>query len=125
VERPDVRVWQVSPRSDRTGLRLSGEPLRFAGRTADVPSHGLVAGAVQVPGDGRPIVLLANHQTTGGYPVADVVCAADLPLLAQVRPGAAVRFIPVDVPAARAAYEERVAALLGDVTSAAGDPRDR
>lgn len=111
AERLDGGDYTITPRSDRTGLRLAGPPLpRLAGR-GELGSHGLVAGAVQVPADGRPVVLLAGRQTTGGYPVPAVVCAADLPLLAQARPGGAVRFVTVDVATARAAYAERLAAI--------------
>ncbi|MFL6139941.1 MAG: biotin-dependent carboxyltransferase family protein [Frankiaceae bacterium] len=110
AETPASRTWTVTPRSDRTGLRLSGGPLPRR-HDREVASHGLVAGAVQVPGDGQPVVLLANHQTTGGYPVPAVVCAADLPLLAQARPGWTVRFTTVDVATARAAWAERLHVL--------------
>lgn len=83
--------WTVLPSSDRTGLRLSG--LRLDRRSDDeLPSEGLVAGAVQVPPDGQPIVVLANHPTTGGYPVVGVVVAADIGRAAQHRPGASLRF---------------------------------
>lgn len=83
--------YQVSTASDRVGVRLSGVPLvrRAAGELA---SEGLVTGAVQVPGDGQPIVFLADHPTTGGYPVVGVVEDDDLALCAQLRPGDAVRF---------------------------------
>ncbi|HNJ98305.1 MAG TPA: hypothetical protein PLV13_09285 [Ilumatobacteraceae bacterium] len=60
----------------------------------ELPSEGLVEGAVQVPPDGQPIVMLADHPTTGGYPVVAVVDPADLAVLAQSPPGAHVRFHP-------------------------------
>lgn len=86
-------VWSASPESNRVGLRLLGPPLvrapGFAGR--ELLSEGVVTGAVQVPPSGRPVVFLADHPTTGGYPVIGVVPAAHLPALAQVRPGTAVR----------------------------------
>ena len=113
LDGPVQGSWTVSPRSDRTGLRLDGRPARVRDG-GEVASHGLVAGAVQVPPDGRPVVLLAGHQATGGYPVVAVVCAADLPLLAQARPGSTVRIRTVEVPAARRAYAQRVRELLGD-----------
>ena len=56
----------------------------------------MVTGAVQLPPDGRPIVLLPDHATVGGYPVVACVITADLPLLGQLAPGAAVAFVPVD-----------------------------
>lgn len=104
--------WTVDPRSDRTGLRLAGAPALGAA-DARVESFGLVAGAVQVPPDGQPVVLLANHQVTGGYPVPLVVIAADVGLLAQARPGQRVRFTPVDVSTARDAWRLRVTEVLG------------
>jgi biotin-dependent carboxylase-like uncharacterized protein len=82
---------EVSTSSDRVALRLRGEPLvrRVAG---ELPSEGLVTGAVQVPGDGQPLVFLADHPTTGGYPVVAVVDEADLWQCAQLRPGEPVSF---------------------------------
>jgi KipI family sensor histidine kinase inhibitor len=85
--------YQVSPSSDRTGLRLDGPPLQRApGRTSELPSEGVAAGSLQVTHDGQPILLLADHPTTGGYPVIAVVVSADLGLAAQLRPGQQVRF---------------------------------
>ena len=85
-------LWRVTPRSDRTGVRFDGPPLaRWSDR--ELPSEGMLAGAVQVPPDGQPILFLSNGPTTGGYPVIAVVRAADLPLAAQLRPGAPVRFL--------------------------------
>lgn len=81
----------VAASSDRTGLRLQGPRVAVAG-PGQLPSEGMVAGAVQIPPDGQPIVLLRNHPTTGGYPVAAVVADADVDLLAQARPGSVVRF---------------------------------
>lgn len=100
--------WHVASDSDRMGLRLEGPPIAAdpaaAGR---LPSRGVLPGAVQVPPGGRPIVLLADAQTVGGYPVAGVVPAVDLPLLAQVRPGGHVRFMRTTLDAARAAQRAR------------------
>jgi allophanate hydrolase subunit 2 len=85
--------YQVSPRSDRTGLRLDGSRLeRAPGRDGELPSEGVVAGSLQVTHDGQLILLLADHPTTGGYPVIAVVASADLGLAAQLRPGQQVRF---------------------------------
>jgi biotin-dependent carboxylase-like uncharacterized protein len=83
--------YVVSPDSDRIGLRLVGDPLPLA-RTDELPSEGMVLGAVQVPPDGKPVVFLADHPTTGGYPVVAVVDEADLWQCAQLRPGESVRF---------------------------------
>jgi biotin-dependent carboxylase-like uncharacterized protein len=80
------RSWTVGADSDRVGLRLLGEPLVRRG-TEELPSEGMVLGAVQVPPDGRPVVFLADHPPTGGYPVVAVVEEADLWRCAQLRPG--------------------------------------
>ncbi len=85
--------YAVSPDSDRIGLRLVGEPMPL-GIAAELPSEGMVLGAVQVPPDGRPVVFLADHPTTGGYPVVAVVDERDLWQCAQLRPGEPVSFTP-------------------------------
>ena len=83
--------WTVSPDSDRVGLRLTGPRLGRA-REDELPSEGLVPGALQVPPDGAPVLFLADHPVTGGYPVPAVVVTADLPAVAQLRPGDVLRF---------------------------------
>ena len=83
--------WTVSADSDRVGLRLTGPRLQRA-RDDELPSEGLVPGALQVPPDGAPVLFLVDHPVTGGYPVLAVVVAADLPAVAQVRPGHVLRF---------------------------------
>ncbi|MBC9727025.1 biotin-dependent carboxyltransferase family protein [Streptomyces sp. TRM68367] len=88
------RAYRVSPASNRIGLRTEGPALERA-RPGELPSEGMVLGAVQVPPDGRPVVFLADHPTTGGYPVIAVVSAADLPAAAQAVPGTPVRFLAV------------------------------
>jgi biotin-dependent carboxylase-like uncharacterized protein len=85
--------WTVSPDSNRSATRLDGTPLARL-REDELRSEGMVEGAVQVRHSGLPMVLLADHPTTGGYPVIAVVIAADLPKVAQARPGAPVRFRP-------------------------------
>ena len=84
-------TYTVSPRSNRIAARLAGPKLDRL-RPGELPSEGLVLGAVQVPAGGEPLVFLADHPTTGGYPVIAVVEEADLPPLAQCRPGASVSF---------------------------------
>jgi biotin-dependent carboxylase-like uncharacterized protein len=83
--------YTVSPDSDRIGLRLDGAPLSRSD-SEEMPSEGMVLGAVQLPPDGRPVVFLADHPTTGGYPVVAVVEEEDLWQCAQLRPGEPVRF---------------------------------
>jgi KipI family sensor histidine kinase inhibitor len=83
--------YEVTTASNRTGLRLAGPRLPRA-RSAELPSEGVATGSLQVSHDGQPILLLADHPTTGGYPVIAVVRAADVDRAAQLRPGQRVRF---------------------------------
>lgn len=93
--------YALSTDCDRMGYRLGGPPLAHQG-AADLLSEGIPLGAVQVPGDGQPIVLMADRQTTGGYPKIAVVTSASLPLLAQCPPGSgSVRFRAVSVAEAQ------------------------
>ncbi len=87
--------YTVSAESNRIGVRLSGPPLRRS-RGGELPSEGMVAGAIQVPPGGEPIVFLADHPVTGGYPVIGVV--VDLSVLAQARPGQVVTFTRSGTP---------------------------
>lgn len=84
-----AEIWSVSERSDRKGVRLIGAPLQrhddFDGR--ELPSEGMVRGAIQVPPDGQPVVLLNDHPVTGGYPVIGIVRTADMDRVAQLTPG--------------------------------------
>ena len=108
--------WEIGEQADRMGYRLVGPPLRHT-RGADVASLGLPVGAVQVPGDGRPIVLLADHQPTGGYTVLACVIRADLGLLAQRAPGEHVHFAlttPEEARAALSAQRAQLQALSGE-----------
>lgn len=96
--------YRVESSSDRMGVRLSGPPIE-RNRKAELASHGVSPGTMQIPADGRPIILAAGCQPTGGYPKMAHVIGADLPLLAQLRPGDAVRFRPVGLEDAWAAWE--------------------
>lgn len=89
--------WSVSPTGNRIGVRLDGPPPRRrpARAGSELPSEGMVVGAVQAPPDGPPVVFLADHPTTGGYPVIAVLEPDDLALLAQARPGSTVRIVVV------------------------------
>ena len=100
-------AYQLTPEADRMGARLQGPSIKHRGPTGIV-SDGVIAGSVQVPPDGQPIVMLADHQTTGGYPKIATVLRADLPLLAQCLPGdcvasCVVRFAAVTLAEAQEA----------------------
>lgn len=108
---PSLRhgAWRVDPRSDRQGLRLGGDTLPCTAET--LLSAPVAPGTIQLPADGRPIVLLADAQTVGGYPRLGYVIAADLPRMAQLRPGAALRFEPVDATEAERLRKQRQSEL--------------
>jgi biotin-dependent carboxylase-like uncharacterized protein len=97
-------AWTVGESSDRMGLRLEGTALPAGG---EILSHPVVPGAIQLPADGRPLVLLVDGPTIGGYPVAGVVPRWQLPRLGQLRPGGALTLAPQDAPEARAAWREQ------------------
>lgn len=83
--------WVASEQSDRIGLRLRGHALAVRRPERQLPSEGTVRGAIQIPPNGQPVILGADHPVTGGYPVIGVVVDADTDVLAQVRPGQSVR----------------------------------
>ncbi len=95
--------FTLTPERDRMGLRLAGPRLAHNARGADIVSDGVTPGTIQVPADGRAIVLLADCQTVGGYPKLAVVIRADLPRLAHLQPGDALRFRFVDATEAATA----------------------
>lgn len=95
--------YTVSRASDRMGLRLEGPALRHSALGAEIVSDGVTPGAIQVPPDGAPIVLLADGQTSGGYPKIATVISADLPRLAHARPGTRLCLLPVEAATAAAA----------------------
>jgi antagonist of KipI len=99
------RPWRVSPNSNRMAYRLEGPTLRRK-RALEVLSEPTCLGTVLVPNDGAPIVLMADHQTTGGYPKIAEVAGADIPYLAQLSPGATLRFVECSVEAAWQADDE-------------------
>jgi antagonist of KipI len=84
-------VWRVTPDSNRMGYRLAGPPLARA-KTDEILSGPTTLGSVQVPANGVPIALMADHQTTGGYPRIAEIASADVPRLAQIAPGGTVHF---------------------------------
>lgn len=97
--------YAVSPISDRTGTRLEGARLKLR-QAREMVSQPVVAGSVQVPPDGQPIVLMSERQTIGGYPQIGHVISADIPKLARAWPGTQVRFRQVDLDDARQAWNE-------------------
>ena len=113
--------WTVSTAADRTGVRLQG-PVGD-GREAEVASMALPLGAIQVPPDGHPIVMLADRPVTGGYRVPACVIGADVGRVARLRPGDIVRFVSVSPEEARQAFREREDEL-GALEDAGAAPDD-
>ena len=108
IERFLDTEWKASTEQDRMGLRLQGQPLQHASaQSADIVSDAVVPGSIQVPGNGLPIVLMADSQTVGGYPKIATVIRADLPRLAHWRPGTALRFQAVSAEQARQALQQQ------------------
>jgi biotin-dependent carboxylase-like uncharacterized protein len=114
--------YVVGPQWSRMGARLEGRPLRHS-RGFNIISDGIARGSVQIPGDGRPIVLMNEHQTTGGYPKIATVISADLPALGRLGPGSRVTFQRVSLAQAEAARRE-MAALVESLPSRAVATRD-
>ncbi len=123
------RTWRVDEASNRIGIRLlpdeqrdhRGEGDRGVDRPTvphpgGIPSTGMVTGAIQLPPDGHPIVLMPDHATVGGYPVAGCVISADLPVLGQLAPGDTLHFAEVDRQAARLARDRWERSLDGRVS---------
>jgi len=103
-------TFDVTPMFDRMGNRLDGPVIEHV-KGADIVSDGTSRGAVQVPGSGKPIVLLADCGTTGGYTKIATVISADLPRIAQAQPGDTVEFLAVSVEDAHAALREQEALI--------------
>ncbi len=106
--------WTISPQSDRMAYRLSGAALSHA-EGHDIVSDGVALGAIQVPGDGLPLVLMADRQPTGGYPKIATVIGADLGRLAQLRPGDTLSFAAVSLDEAVTARRARRDAMAQGV----------
>ena len=103
--------YTVSTTSDRMGYRLEGAPLTHRGKT-ELISEGMTVGAIQVPQNGQPIVMMADSPTTGGYPRIGAVASADLSMLAQCVPGKSrIRFRKTTVPKAQRKYRELMRGL--------------
>ncbi|HSP25656.1 MAG TPA: biotin-dependent carboxyltransferase family protein [Saliniramus sp.] len=103
-------TYKVSQQADRMGYRLSGPKVAHADGF-NIVSDGIVTGAIQVPGSGEPIVLMADRQTTGGYPKIATIITADLARFAQMRPGSEVSFRAISVEDAIAAVRSHAARL--------------
>ena len=112
--------FTVTRDSDRMGMRLDGPALTHSALGADIASDGVTPGAIQVPANGQPIILMADCQTVGGYPKIATVIRADLSRLAHVRPGMTVRFQRVslaEAAAARAVQAQQLALWIGRIAS--------
>jgi antagonist of KipI len=101
-----TRPFRVTPQSDRMGYRLEGPTLNLAEKK-ELISEAVAFGSVQVPAEGNPIVLLADRQTTGGYPKIAQIATVDLPVIAQTKPGDTLRFEEISREEAEYLYVER------------------
>jgi biotin-dependent carboxylase-like uncharacterized protein len=115
--------WRVSGRSDRAGVRLEGVGGEQAVGGGLIASEPMPRGAVQLPPDGRPIVLSVDGPTTGGYPVIGCVIGADWPKVGQLRPGSAVRLVAVTVEEAAVAARRQRAMMAAGVEGEEGGPK--
>jgi biotin-dependent carboxylase-like uncharacterized protein len=116
--------YRVSNAADRMGMRLDGPKLSHRGGW-DIVSDAIATGAIQVPGSGQPILLLADHQTTGGYPKIATVVSADLPVVGRRRPGDALRFVAVSVAEAEELARDAERDLVALVASIEPVPAGR
>lgn len=120
IETLTTHPYKLSPVLNRMGMRLVG-PILEHEDGADILSDGIVSGSVQVPGDGKPIILLADHQSTGGYTKIATVISADLPALARLQPADEIRFIAISAEEAVSVAREqqsRLDSLLASMQSA-------
>ncbi|MGL1834833.1 biotin-dependent carboxyltransferase family protein [Rhodocyclaceae bacterium SMB388] len=112
------QTYTVSAATDRMGIRLNGEPIRHdLDRGQEIVSDAIVPGAIQVPGNGLPIVLLADAQTAGGYPKIATVITTDLPRLAARRPGEQVRFVAISAAEGESAARQQATKLADAIAS--------
>ena len=106
--------YQMLPQSDRMGARLRGERISHS-RGHDIISDGIAPGSIQVPGDGQPIVLLVDRQSTGGYAKVATVCSFDIGRIGQVKPGRPLRFRAVTVAEAHGLLRDAHAVLVSEL----------
>lgn len=105
--------YRVSEQSDRMGYRLEGESVKLQKPGSDIISSGIASGTIQLTGTGQPIILMADHQTTGGYARVAVVASVDLTRVAQLRPGDEIRFSEISLEQAQLLLLERQKKLAG------------
>ncbi|MDO5423095.1 MAG: biotin-dependent carboxyltransferase family protein [Eubacteriales bacterium] len=98
-------AYRVSDAADRMGYKLTGTPVEHNG-TVDIVSDGIVFGSIQIPPNGMPMILMADHQTTGGYAKIGTVLTCDLPKIAQAKPGDTIHFTQVTLAEATQLYKE-------------------
>ena len=115
IERFFSARWRVSERADRMAYRLEGPTLQHL-KGHDIVSDGVALGAIQIPGDGAPLLLMADRQPTGGYPKIANVIGADISALAQARPGDFLQFESVGRDTAIAARRARARLIEAGVT---------
>lgn len=116
-------TYTVTKEADRMGIRLEGETIEHT-RGADIASEGVVTGSIQVPGNGKPIILMADRQTTGGYTKIATVISADLPRVGRMKPGDTLTFAAVAVAEAEAIrreQEKQVRRLIDGIRTALPD----
>jgi len=109
-------AWRVDSDSNRIGLRLRGGDGPVVREAPEGDSTAMITGAVQVPPDGDPIILMPDHATVGGYPVIACVISADLAALGQLRPGDTLAFVLVDLAEARDGHRSKERHLADRVT---------
>ncbi|MEK9971652.1 MAG: biotin-dependent carboxyltransferase family protein [Ferrovibrio sp.] len=116
-------TYTVTKEADRMGIRLDGDSVEHT-RGADIASEGVVTGSIQVPGNGKPIILMADRQTTGGYTKIATVISADLARVGRMKPGDTLTFAAVEVAtaeAARRAQEKMLRRLIDGIRTAMPD----
>ncbi|MCD5994244.1 5-oxoprolinase/urea amidolyase family protein [Pseudomonas sp. CDFA 602] len=96
IERLSSQLWRVTSQSNRVGIRLAGETPLTRSNHQELPSEGTSVGAIQVPASGQPVLFLADHPLTGGYPVIAAVASYHLDLAGQIPVNAQIRFNPVE-----------------------------
>ncbi|MGF1474653.1 MAG: biotin-dependent carboxyltransferase family protein [Geminicoccaceae bacterium] len=110
IQRFLAAPWTISKDTDRMGMRLEGPKLEHA-KGFNITSDGIATGAIQVPGSGQPIILLADRQTAGGYPKIATVASVDLPRLGRAMTGGTMTFVTVTVEEAQGLRRTREAEL--------------